>query len=76
MFCGGSGIFTFVFLFVTLVIGSLSYLLFCITVSDSHRFAHGDAPYKTEILQYGVGTLNQLVVVLEICEDNHSILEL
>ena len=25
------------------------------------RFAHGDAPYKSEILWYGLGTLNQLV---------------
>ena len=40
---------------------SVSYLFFCMTTSDSHRFAHGDAPYKTEILRYGLGTLNQLV---------------
>ena len=41
---------------------SVSYLFFCMTTSDSHRFAHGDAPYKTEILRYGLGTLNQLVI--------------
>ena len=33
------------------------------TASDSHQFAHGDAPHKTEILRYRLGTLNQLVVL-------------
>ena len=42
---------------------NVSNLFFCMTASDSHQFAHGDAPYKTEILRYGLGTLNQLVDV-------------
>ena len=33
----------------------------CMTASDSHRFAHWDAPYKIEILRYELETLNQLV---------------
>ena len=32
---------------------SVSYLFFCMRASDSHRFAHGDTLYKTEILWYG-----------------------
>ena len=31
---------------------SVSNLFFCMTASDSHRFAHWDAPYKIDILQY------------------------
>ena len=43
-----------------------SNLFFCMTASNSHQFAHGDVPYKTEILRYGLGTLNQLVAF--VCE--------
>ena len=42
---------------------SVSNLFFCMTASDSHRFAHWDAPYKIEILQYDLETLNQLVTL-------------
>ena len=43
---------------------SVSNLFFCMTASDSHGFAHGDAPYNIEILRHELETLNQLVVVL------------
>ena len=53
---------------------NVSNLFFCMTASDSHGFAHGDAPNKIEILRHELETLNQLVpvrvCVLVVCEDD------
>ena len=43
---------------------NVSNLFFCMTASDSHGFAHGDAPYNIEILRHELETLNQLVIYM------------
>ena len=45
---------------------SVSYLFFYMITRDLHRFAHGDAAYKTKILRYELENLNQLVGIVDI----------